>query len=196
MEERNVVKIISHWIVGSNDYSEIKRLRKEIAQTIEDTVNQMISGDIRKLIEAAERKTSSCILEQDDLDLSFLRSLMRELCPELSNVNFSRLLPIYTSEYNDVYGQVYDSTIATEIRNLRIPVKNSPRLFSVNVDSFKKLKDINENSYNKLSSLLIEYFKVCKGLDDKVRLLFRILTNKRMDRAKLKSEFPDLYKLC
>lgn len=196
MEERNVVKIISHWIVGSNDYSEIKRLRKEIAQTIKDTVNQMISGDIRKLIEAAERKTSSCILEQDDLGLSFLRSLMRELCPELSNVNFSRLLPIYTSEYNDVYGQVYDSTIATEIRSLRIPVKNSPRLFSVDVDSFKKLKDINENSYNKLSSLLIEYFKVCKGLDDKVRLLFRILTNERMNRAKLKSEFPDLYKLC
>lgn len=196
MEERNVVKIISHWIVGSNDYSEIKRLRKEIAQTIKDTVNQMISGDIRKLIEAAERKTSSCILEQDDLDLSFLRSLMRELCPELPNVNFSRLLPIYTSEYNSVYGQVYDSTIATEIRSLRIPVKNSPRLFSVDVDSFKKLKDINENSYNKLSSLLIEYFKVCKGLDDKVRLLFRILTNERMNRAKLKSEFPDLYKLC
>lgn len=196
MEERNVVKIISHWIVGSNDYSEIKRLRKEVAQTIKDTVNQMISGDIRKLIEAAEKKTGSCILEQDDLDLSFLSSLMIELCPELSNVNFSRLLPIYTSEYNDVYGQVYDSTIATEIRSLRIPVKNSPRLFSVDVDSFKKLKDINENSYNKLSSLLIEYFKVCKGLDDKVRLLFRILTNERMNRAKLKSEFPDLYKLC
>lgn len=196
MEERNVVKIISHWIVGSKDYSEIKRLRKEIAQTIKDTVNQMISGDIRKLIEAAERKTSSCILEQDDLDLSFLSDLMRELCPELSNVNFSRLLPIYTSEYNGVYGQVYDSTTATEIRSLRIPVKNSPRLFSVDVDSFKNLKDINENSYNKLSSLLIEYFKVCKELDDKVRLLFRILTNERMNRAKLKSEFPDLYKLC
>jgi len=156
----------------------------------------MISGDIRKLIEAAEKKTSSCILEQDDLDLRFLSNLMRELCPELPNVNFSRLLPIYTSEYNDVYGQVYDSTIATEIRSLRIPVKNSPRLFSVDVDSFKKLKDINENSYNKLSSLLIEYFKVCKGLNDKVRLLFRILTNERMNRAKLKSEFPDLYKLC
>lgn len=196
MEERVRLKITSSWISTSKDYLEIVKLKKEIADTVKYFVESSLGDRTLSLVEEAKKINPSCILEQDDIKRSFLDSFIGKYLPDFG-VAFYNILPRF-KEYNGRYIQVFDTSIAPEIRNHIIVFNDRfPRLFdSYYIDSFESLKGTNKEAYDTLKDLLIRYVSACKSLNSKVDMICQVLSDKNLTKTKLKKELPKLYKLC
>lgn len=196
MENNLRLKITSSWISTSKDYLEIIKLKKEIVDTVKYYVESSLGESLLNLIEKAKNVNPSCILEQDDIRLSFFDVFIGKYLPNFG-ITFYNILPRF-KEYNGRYVSTFDTSVVPEIRDLTIVFKDQlPRLFdSYSIDSFESLASTNKEAYDTLKNLLIRYVSVCKSLNSKIDLLSQVLSDKNLTKTKLKKELPELYKLC
>ena len=195
MEDKVRMKIVSSWISTSKDYLEIVKLKKEIAETIKQYVENLLGEDTLKLIEEARSINSECILEQGDIGLGFLGEFKDEYCPKIKGSVYN-ILPRYNS-YDGRYVKVFDTNTLTGIRDLRIDIKyQCPRLFDYSLESFNRLENTGKEVYDRLKDMLIQYITVCDRLGRNVDMISRVLSHKEMTKTRLKKELPKLYELC
>lgn len=195
MENKIRLKIVSSWISTSKDYLEIVRLKKEIAETIKQYVENLLGEDTLNLIGEARSMNPECILDQEDIGLGFLGGFKEKYCPHIKNSMYN-IIPRYGTYYGR-YINIFNSSIVPEIRNLRIDFNyQCPRLFYDTLKSFDNLEVTNKDIYDVLKNMFIQYLTVCNRLGDSIDVMCKALCHKEMTKTRLKKELPKLYELC
>lgn len=195
MEDKIRLKIVSSWISTSKDYLEIIRLKKEIAETIKQYVENLLGKDTLKLIEEARSINQECILDQEDIGLGFLGEFKEKYCPEIKKGMYN-MIPRYGT-YEGRYINIFNTIVVPEIRNLSIYISyQCPRLFNNTLESFDSIEVTSKNIYDVLKNMFIQYLTICNRLGDNIDMMCRALSHKEMTKTRLKKELPKLYELC